>query len=57
METSFWGLYRDYCKDPFAHSLLSTRRSLGGTSSGGGGGGGGEVGDNPIPYKILNPKA
>ena len=21
----YWGLYRDYCRDPFPHSLLSTR--------------------------------
>ena len=21
----YWGLYRDYYKDPFPHSLLSTR--------------------------------
>ena len=22
----YWGLYRDYCRDPFPHSLLSTRQ-------------------------------
>ena len=21
----YWGLYRDYCRDPFPHSLLRTR--------------------------------
>ena len=24
----YWGLYRDYSKDPFPHSLLSTREFL-----------------------------
>ena len=25
----YWGLYRDYYRDPFPHSLLSTRLSYG----------------------------
>ena len=25
----YWGVYRDYCKDPFPHSLLSTRQNSG----------------------------
>ena len=25
----YWGLYRDYYRDPFPHSLLSTREDLG----------------------------
>ena len=24
----YWGLYRDYCRDPFPHSLLSTRQTI-----------------------------
>ena len=24
----YWGLYRDYYRDPFPHSLLRTRQSL-----------------------------
>ena len=24
----YWGLYRDYFKDPFPHSLLSTRQRM-----------------------------
>ena len=28
-----WGLYRDYCRDPFPHSLLSTRELNTGSSS------------------------
>ena len=24
----YWGLYRDYNRDPFPHSLLSTRQSI-----------------------------
>ena len=24
----YWGLYRDYYRDPFPHSLLSTRESM-----------------------------
>ena len=30
METIFgdWGLYRDYYRDPFPHSLLRTRQSF-----------------------------
>ena len=24
----YWGLYRDYYRDPFSHSLLSTRQTF-----------------------------
>ena len=24
----YWGLYRDYYRDPFPHSLLSTRKRM-----------------------------
>ena len=41
----YWGLYRDYYRDPFPHSLLSTRQF---------GGFAGYSSDNP---HLLQPKA
>ena len=26
-EDYYWGLFLDYCRDPFPHSLLSTRQT------------------------------